>query len=100
MAVFNNMPGSAGTVELIDHAAGSNQSKTCTFSKNYHCVIIVTGGYSGASITSGSGWTADYSDGGSSANSGNGWHKYNVASGESVTVKCNNRYGIGFYGIN
>ena len=99
MATLNNLPASVGTVEVLKHQAGSNQSVSYTFTRNYLAVVIVTGGYSGASMTSGSGWTSDYTDGGSSANSGNGWHKYNVTSGESVTVKCNNRYGIGIYGI-
>ena len=94
--------GSAGVQEVVieKHAAGSNATVSHSFSKAYKKAIITMGGYGNASITTGSGWTQQYHDGSSSNNSAYCWTKNNVTSGESVAVKCNNRYGVAIIGVN
>jgi len=95
--------GTGGAVQEVvieKHQAGSNQTISHTFTKAYKKAIITTGGYANCSITTGSGWTQQYHDGSSSSNSAYGWTKDNVASGESVSVKCNNRYGVAIIGVN
>ena len=84
---------------LLHSASGQNKTVSYTFTHKYKTVVIAVGGYSGASITSGSGWAQTHSNN-SSSNIATGWRKDNVQNGESVSVKCNDRYGIAIYGVN
>ena len=83
---------------LLRSRAGSNQTTSYTFDHDYDIAIVTVGGYGTISMTTGSGWTQTHSDNVSS-NRAVGWVKYNVQHGESVAVKCNDRYGIAIYGI-
>ena len=101
MAIVNMLPHptqSTPIATLLRHRSGTNQSTTYQFTDDYTIVIIATGGYNASSITSGTGWVQQYNDN-SSNNTAYGWRKDNVVSGESVTVKCNDRYGMCIWGI-
>lgn len=100
-AIFVRGGGSVGEpVEtVLNHQSGSNRTITYTFVDDYELAIITVGGYGTINMTAGTGWTQDYTDNNSS-NRAIGWHKEHVVSGETVTVKCNDRFGIAIIGIN
>lgn len=100
-AIFIKGSGARGEIHqtLVAHRAGSNQTTTHTFSHDYEMVTIDVGGYGTISMTTGSGWSQTHSDN-TSSNRAIGWIKTGVHAGETVAIKCNDRYGIAIRGFN
>ena len=85
-------------VTLLKDQAGSNATISYTTQRAWPIMIIAAGGYGNMTLNTGTGWTQTHNDT-SSSNRAAGWKKSNVASGETVAIKCADRYGIAFYGI-